>query len=146
MRFQLRPSRALAAAIVAAHAAAALSLLLLVKGLAGAALAALLLALGFAAARRRALLRGRGAVRALEVSGDALRLELGGGSLVPVAVAKRRYVGRWLVALPLGAARGYRGRTVLVSADMLEASEFRRLRVWALWGRLPGVAAGQLAA
>jgi hypothetical protein len=29
---------------------------------------------------------------------------------------------------------------------MLPAAEFRRLRIWALWGRLPGVAAAQLPA
>jgi hypothetical protein len=29
---------------------------------------------------------------------------------------------------------------------MLGAKEFRRLRLWALWNRLPGVAATQLAA
>jgi hypothetical protein len=28
---------------------------------------------------------------------------------------------------------------------MLERGEFRRLRVWALWGKLPDVAAEQLA-
>jgi hypothetical protein len=27
---------------------------------------------------------------------------------------------------------------------MLEPREFRRLRIWALWGRLPGVAGEQL--
>jgi hypothetical protein len=36
-------------------------------------------------------------------------------------------------------------RTILVTRDMLGASEFRRLRLWALWGKLP-VAAKQLAA
>ena len=28
-------------------------------------------------------------------------------------------------------------RTILVSRDMLAGDAFRRLRVWALWGRLP---------
>jgi hypothetical protein len=40
-------------------------------------------------------------------------------------------------------------RTLLVTADMLDPAEFRRLRIWALWNRLPserGVAAKQLAA
>jgi hypothetical protein len=52
-----------------------------------------------------------------------------------------------MVALPLGA--GLR-RTLLVTGDMLAAEEFRRLRIWALWNRLPaarpGVAPKQLAA
>jgi hypothetical protein len=37
-------------------------------------------------------------------------------------------------------------RTLLVTRDMLHADSFRRLRVWALWGRLPAVAAKQLPA
>jgi hypothetical protein len=37
-------------------------------------------------------------------------------------------------------------RTILVTRDMLEAEEFRRLRLFALWGRLPKVAAKQLLA
>jgi hypothetical protein len=36
-------------------------------------------------------------------------------------------------------------RTVLVTRDMLTVEEFRRLRLWALWGKLP-VAAKQLPA
>jgi hypothetical protein len=39
-----------------------------------------------------------------------------------------------MVTLPV---RGPVRRTVLVSHDMLGAEEFRRLRLWALWGRLP---------
>ena len=37
-------------------------------------------------------------------------------------------------------------RTILVTRDMLGREEFRRLRLWALWGRLPrrSVAAAQL--
>ena len=128
MRLELRPSPALAVAIVAAHAAAGLAAALLMRDFFGAMLGAALLALGIACARRRALLRGRDAVRVLELSEDA-----------SLATAGRRYVSRFLVMLPLG------GRTLLVSADMLEPSEFRRLRVWALWGRLPAVAGPQLA-
>ena len=43
-----------------------------------------------------------------------------------------------MVTLPLN------GRTVLITRDMLGAEEFRRLRLWALWGKLPGVAPEQL--
>ena len=140
MRLELRPSRRFAAAIVAAHAAAAASAAFLVRDGWGIALAAALLALGAAAAWSRALLRGRDAARAIELSGEEGRLHLAGGQVLPVAAAKRRYVGRLFVTLPA------RGRTLLVSADMLAPGEFRRLRLWALWGRLPGVAAEQLAA
>jgi hypothetical protein len=47
------------------------------------------------------------------------------------------------VSVPLGAASR---RTLLVTADMAGEREFRLLRLWALWGRLPGVASGQLPA
>ena len=128
MRLELRPSYALAALIVSAHAAAALSVLWLMPNAWGAALGAALLALGGASAWSRALLRGRAAVRVLELLADE-----------PAGAARRRYVSRLLVTLPLG------GRTLLVTADMLEPHEFRRLRIWALWGKLPAVAGEQLA-
>ena len=127
MRFQLRPSRALAAALVAAHAAAGLAVFLLMKGPLGAALGSALVALGIAAAWSRALLRGRDAVRSVELSSEAF-----------AGTPGRRYVSRFLVTLPL------RGRTLLVTADMLAPREFRHLRIWALWGELPAVAGEQL--
>ncbi len=127
MRLHLRPSRALAAALVVAHAAAGLAVFLLAKDVLGAVLGAALLALGIAAAWSRALLRGRAAVRSLELSREAFAGRPG-----------RRYVSRFLVTLPL------RGRTLLVTADMLEPREFRHLRIWALWGELPAVAGEQL--
>jgi hypothetical protein len=125
--------------MVAAHGTAALAVFFLMMDWFGAALGAALLGLGVASARTRALLRGRDAVRALELHGDDCRVELASGEVRAVRAAKRRYVGRWLVMLPLG------GRTLLVTADMLDASQFRRLRVWALWGKLPAVAGKQLA-
>ena len=140
MRLPLRPSRALAAAIVAAHAAAGAAAALLMKDFHGLALGAALLALGIAAAWHRALLRGNCAVRALDVSPEEVACELGNGERIPVSVKRRRYVSRLLVTLPLGR------RTLLVSADMLDAAAFRRLRVWALWGKVPAVAGEQRAA
>jgi len=53
-----------------------------------------------------------------------------------------RHVSRFMVALPV---RRPMRRTVLVTSGMLPAEEFRRLRLWALWGKLP-VAAKQLPA
>jgi len=137
LRLQLRPSYALAALIVSAHAAAAVSMVFLMQNVPGVLLGGALLALGAAAAWRRALLRGRAAVRALEISEEGVVCETTSGRAA-VEVGRRRYVGRLLVTLPLG------GRTLLVTADMLEPREFRRLRIWALWGRLPGVAGEQL--
>ena len=140
MRLPLRPSRALAAAIIAAHAAAGAATALLVPDFYGLALGSALLALGIAAAWRRALLRGDYAARALELSPEEVTCELANGERIPVGVPRRRYVSRLLVALPLGR------RTLLVTGDMLEAAEFRRLRIWALWGKVPAVAGEQLAA
>ena len=127
--------------IVALHAAAAASVLAVLHGIAAALLALALFLLGLAAAWSRALLRSRASVRALEITGPALTLELRGGDRIAAQIAERRYVSRLAVTLPLRQPR----RTLLITADMLPATEFRRLRIWALWGRLPGVAAAPLA-
>ena len=147
LRLELRPSYRLAAAIVAGHGAAGLAVVALLGGFPGLALGGALLALGVAAAWSRALLRGRDAVRAIELAADEARLELGSGDTVVAAVAARRYVSRPFVSLGLGAPafRWPGGRTVLIAADMVGRDEFRRLRIWALWGKLPDVAAEQLA-
>ncbi len=139
MRLVLAPSRVLAALIVALHAAAGVAAFVVLPGAAGAALGALLLALGMAAARSRALLRGRRSQRALEIRGESLVVELADGARIEAAHPGRCHVSRLAVILPLAG-------TVLVTADMLGAAEFRRLRLWALWRKLPAVAAKQLAA
>jgi hypothetical protein len=142
LRVELRPSYALAAAIVGAHGAAALAVIFLMPDWKGAALGAALLSLGAVAAWTRALLRGRDAVHALELGSAEARVQLGSGAQITAAVAPRRYVSRFLVTLQLSQPLA---RTLLVTADMLERREFRRLRVWALWGKVPDVAAEQLA-
>jgi len=141
LRLTLVPSPLLALMIVALHAAAAASVLAVLHGIAAALLALALFLLGLAAAWSRALLRSRASVRALEITGPALTLELRGGDRIAAQIAERRYVSRLAVTLPLRQPR----RTLLITADMLPATEFRRLRIWALWGRLPGVAAAPLA-
>ena len=133
----------MAVLLVALHAAAAACAAAALPGVAGVALGAALLALGLASAWSRALLRSRTSPRVLELEGDEATLELVGGERIAARVAARRFVSPLAVALPL--ARPAR-RTVLVSRDMLDAESFRLLRLWALWGKLPGVAAKQLAA
>jgi hypothetical protein len=130
----------LAGAIVLAHAAAAGAAYAVLPRFAGALLALGLLALGAAAAWSRALLRARRSVRAIEIGAALPVFQLANGERLEAPVAARRYVTRYLVALPL---RRPLGRTLLVTADMLGAAEFRRLRIWALWDRLPGVAEKQ---
>jgi hypothetical protein len=144
LRLELAPSPRLAAAIVALHACAAGSVAAVLPAWPGGLLAAALLALGGAAAWSRALLGSPASVRAIEIAGPGrAALELAGGTWLQAQIAGRRYVGRWLVTLPLlGPSR----RTILVTAGMLDRERFRLLRIWALWDRLPGVAAGQLPA
>jgi len=129
--------------MVMAHAAAAAAVLAVLDGFAGVFLALALVALGVAAAWSRALLRARGSVRSIELGGPLPLFHLASGKTLPAAVGARRYVSRLLVTLPLERPLG---RTILVTADMLHPEEFRRLRIWALWNRLPGVAAPQLPA
>jgi hypothetical protein len=143
LRLRLAPSRPLAALIVMAHAAAAAALYALIEGPLGAAAASGFVALGGAAAWSRALLAAGNSVRAIELGAAHPVFELANGARVAAPVAARRYVTRHLVALPLG---GELRRTLLVTADMLGREEFRRLRLWALWNRLPAVARTQLAA
>jgi hypothetical protein len=139
LRLVLAPSPAAAAAIVVLHCAAGAAAFLALPGPAGAALGAALAALGLAAAWSRALLRSARSVRALELDADAIVVELASGARRAAARPSRCHVSRLAVLLPLS-------RSVFVSADMLGAAEFRRLRVWALWGRLPAVAGKQLPA
>jgi hypothetical protein len=133
-RLELCPSWVLAIAIVGVHAAAAICIFIVIPTLGGTALAAALLALGLAAAWSRALLRSKASVRALELSGPQITLELRSGERLAAELAATRHVSRVMVTLPV--RRPVR-RTILVSRDMLGAEEFRRLRLWALWGRLP---------
>ncbi|HYD55681.1 MAG TPA: protein YgfX [Burkholderiales bacterium] len=133
-RFELRPSPRLAVLLALAHAAAAWSAYLSVPGWAGPGLALALLALGATAIWSRALLRAAGSVRVLEIGPARTAVQLAGGESCEVELAERRYVTRWLVALPVSRPAK---RTILITADMLPAETFRILRLWALWGRFP---------
>jgi hypothetical protein len=137
-RLELKPSPALAGLILALHAVAGLSVLLVAPTAAGLLLAGSLLALGAAAAWSRALLRSKVSPRALEIRGGEIVLHLAGGASFPVELAARRYVSRLMVALPI---RRPMRRTILVTRDMLDGDAFRALRVWALWGKLPAAGA-----
>jgi hypothetical protein len=117
--------------MVALHGAAAASVAVSLPSAAGYALAAALLALGLAAAWGRALLRSQASVRALELSGGELRLELRSGLVLAAERGLGGHVSRFMVTLPV---RRPMRRTILVSRDMLDAEGFRRLRLWALWG------------
>lgn len=135
LRLELRASRALAVVLMLLHAAAAICLLMVLPRYAGIGLALLVLALGVAVARNRALLRAPGSVCALELAGDdAATLELADGRRLAGRVSRRRHVGAWWVVLPVS---GSTRHSVLVLRNMLPAADFRLLRLWALWGRVP---------
>ncbi len=143
LRLQLSPSPAFATALVALHASAALCIVLVLPSVPGAALAICLMALGLAVAWSRALLKSASSVRAIELEAGGASFELAGGERFAARLTERRYVNRFMVALPV---RGRVRRTVLVTLDMLGEESFRVLRIWALWGKLPQVAAQQLPA
>jgi len=134
LRVELAPSVWLAVVLAALHAAAAFSLVMVLPGLPGLLAAALLLALGVATVRSRALLRSAASVRAIELVGPKLEVELASGERFCAELDERRYVSRLLVLLPL---RSPVRRTILISNDMAGGDSFRRLRIWALWGKLP---------
>jgi hypothetical protein len=135
LRLELRASRVLAGTLALVHGAGAACLAALVPGVPGLALAVLILALGAATARDRALLRAQGSVRALGLgAGGAVTLELADGRRLAVRVGERRHVGPWWVVLPL---KGESRRTLVVARDMLSPEEFRSLKLFALWGRVP---------
>ena len=136
-RLELSASWSLLAAIVILHALAAGSVLTVMQGLPAIALAAALLALGAAAAWARALHRSAASVRALELSGSDMLLELRDGRRAAAELGGARHVSRFMVTLPV--RRPVR-RTILVTRDMLAPEEFRRLRLWALWGKTPAAA------
>jgi hypothetical protein len=142
-RFPLTPSWRFASVIVLLHAAAAACLAVVVPDWKGTLLGAALLAFGGAAAWSRALLRSPVSVRALEIAADAVTIELTSGERFAAEIGEPRHVSRLMVTLPV---RKPARRTILVTRDMLAGDLFRRLRIWALWGRLPGVARKQLAA
>jgi hypothetical protein len=138
LRVELAPSVSLAIALLALHAVAALCVLAVMPGMPGLLIGGLLLALGAATVWSRALLCASSSVRALELGAPKLTVELANGAIVDADVAERRYVGRFFVILPvrLNASRPVR-RAILVTRDMTGADSFRRLRIWALWGKLP---------
>jgi hypothetical protein len=141
VRLVLSPCIRFAVAILGVHLAAAACLLAVVPGWQGLALAVLVPALGACSARDRALLRGARAARAVEIlrSGEA-RLVFADGATRAAEAVRGIGVNRHWVALKCGSPAR---RGMLVTGGMLAPGPFRLLRLWALWGRVPGMAAGQ---
>jgi len=112
-------------------------MLLIAPGATGAFFGLLLLCLGILATWNRALLRAPGSVRLLELGEERqVGAVLASGERLQGHASARCHVGPWWVVVPLASPR----RTVLVARGMLGSEEFRRLRLWALWGRVPALA------
>jgi hypothetical protein len=141
LRLQLSPSPRLALLMVALHGAAGAAAFAVVGGVAGASLGVAIAALGVNAAWRHALHRGAAALHTLDFEGEGVFLTVVVGRGLAGELAGPRFISRFAVALSM---RRSAGRTVFVTPDMLDRRSFRALRLWALWGKVPGVAARQL--
>jgi hypothetical protein len=141
LRLELSPCTGFAALLLLVHAVGAACLATVLSGWAGIALALLVLALGFAAAWDRALLRAARSPRAIEIrpSGEALCI-LATGEAAALEPLGGGAVTRYWVALGL---RAPARRALLVPAGMMSAESARLLRLWARWGKVPGVAPRQ---
>jgi len=144
---KLSPSRTLAGLIVGVHLCAGVAASVALPGWAGAVLGAALAGLGLASAWSRALLRSPRSPRAIRLGSGlspeaGAMVDLAGGESSPARAGG--HVSRLMVTLALRRP----ARHILVTADMLDADSFRALRIWALWGKLPGagVAGKQLTA
>ena len=130
----------LALILLCAHAAAGAAAWLSIGGLAGAAIALLTTAAGALAIHGRALLLAGDSPTSLRFSADeGVRItDRIGRDWVPLADSPR-YLSRWLVMVAAAGPAG-RVRRFLITRDMLPPEPFRRLRIWALWGEVPGAA------
>jgi hypothetical protein len=126
--------------ILAIHIVAAACFLTTLTGMTGIALAILIITLGGISAWNRALLRGRRSPRAIEItsSGEAVA-RLATGENVPLRATRGLGITRHWVALSAPS----RGAGMMVTSGMLGPQNARKLRLWALWGRMPGVASRQ---
>ena len=139
LRIELRPSRCLAALMIAAHAAAAPTLLPIevpvwIKvALAGAIAASLAHSLW-----RYALLRGPRAITAIELEADGIVAVLTIGDVVHRArVLGTTYVSPMLTVLNLRLPGEWLTRHALCLPDNVDPEAFRQLRVWLRWRYRP---------
>jgi toxin CptA len=135
LRVTLKPSRFLAAVLVAAHAAAAVTLL----PLALPAWVKLLIALCIAgslchALWRHAWLRSAVSVTAIELhEGGAAGVEMRDGGCREARVLRTTYVSAALCVVNLQIPGAVFARHAIVVSDNVDAESFRRLRVWLRW-------------
>ena len=137
IRIELKSSRILAAILTAAHAAAAVLVMLLAVPLVLklTAIAALAASLAWTV-RKNALLRSCGSVTGIEIaSDDTLSVRRRTGDWVPCAALGTTYVAGFVVILNVKELEGRRVQHAVVLPDSIDAEDFRRLRVWLRWKR-----------
>jgi hypothetical protein len=141
LRLELTASPGLAVLILAVHLGAAACFLTVLTGWHGAALSVLIAALGGVAAWNLALLRSPRSPIALVFSRDgAAKCLFANGESAPLQPLKGSAVTRYWVALGVGSPRR---RSLFIATGMLAPQGLRLLRLWALWGKLPGVSSWQ---
>jgi hypothetical protein len=128
--------------ILILHLVAALCFLTVLTAWAGISAALLIVALGITAAWDRALLRSRRSPSFIEIrsAGEAVCLFANGDSAALEAQGGSTITRHWVSLRLRSPLRG----SLLVVAGMLPGESFRLLRLWALWGKIPGVAQQQL--
>lgn len=138
MRVHLRPSRALATAIVVAHAAA-LGAAVLALPAVGAAVAAAGVALSAVAQLRLTLQWTPLAVAGFEFGTDG-KVAIAGpaGDWCAATLRTVAVPAAWVAVATLRDLAGRR-RALVVLPDAIDAEAFRRLRVWLRWGVPPVV-------
>ena len=135
LRVDLKPSRVLTLALIAAHAGAAAALFPLELPAAAKAGLAVLIAVSLVRALyRHAWLRNGESVVAIQLAehGDAT-VETRCGERHAAQVLDTTYVSARLCVVNLRLAQRFFARHALIVPDNVDAEAFRRLRVWLRW-------------
>jgi toxin CptA len=138
LKASLRPSRILAAILVAAHGGAIAVVALVVMPLWLELIAIAALAVNMVAAlRRTALLLAPDSVVAIEIgSDDALSIQTRRGNRIgECEVLENTYVAAFLAIVNVRDPETRAVRHVVLLRDSIDADDFRKLRVWLRWKR-----------
>jgi toxin CptA len=135
LSLRLRPSRALTWLLAGAHAMAATALWLAPFAAAWSLAGSVALATYLVwVLRQHAWRNAAGSVVELELRDDcSVSARSHAGRWTGYQVSGATFVSPLLTVLNLDAQAGWRGRSVLITPDSLDADSFRRLRVWLRW-------------
>jgi len=138
LKVSLRPSRILAAILIAAHGCAIAIVALVVMQLWLELIAITALAINLISVlRRTALLLAPDSVVAIEIgSDDTLSIQTRRGSRIgECEVLENTYVAAFLAIINLREPETRAVRHVVLLRDSIDGEDFRRLRVWLRWKR-----------